>query len=68
MRPILDDIISVEQSTFVPGKLITDNVLIAFECIHAIQRESGKDFVLISWICPRRMIGLIGDFYKVWGV
>jgi hypothetical protein len=41
LRPILDDIISPEQSTFVPGRLITDNAIIAFECIHAIQRGSG---------------------------
>ena len=44
LRPILDNIISVEQSAFVVGRLITDNALISFECIHAIQRDSGQDF------------------------
>ena len=44
LRPILDSIISLEQSAFVPGRLITDNALIAFECIHAIHRGSGKNF------------------------
>jgi hypothetical protein len=38
LRPTLDDIISPEQSAFVPGRLITENAIIAFECIHAIQR------------------------------
>jgi len=36
LRPFLDQIISKVQSAFVPHRLITDNALIAFECIHAI--------------------------------
>lgn len=31
------------QSTFIPGRLITDNVLMAFEIIYCIgQRKKGK--------------------------
>jgi hypothetical protein len=37
LRPLLQDIIAPMQSAFIPGHLITDNALIAFECIHAIQ-------------------------------
>jgi len=36
LQPLLDQIISQEHSAFVPGRMITDNALIAFECIHAI--------------------------------
>jgi hypothetical protein len=37
LRPILGDIISENQSAFVPGRLITDNALLAFECLHYME-------------------------------
>jgi hypothetical protein len=34
---ILDDIISENQSPFSPGRMITNNALLAFECMHYME-------------------------------
>ena len=39
LREFLDDIIGPEQSAFIPGRLIIDNVLIAYESVHAMKRR-----------------------------
>ncbi|KAL5538246.1 hypothetical protein UlMin_044727 [Ulmus minor] len=42
MRSVMDSIISEEQSAFIPGRLISDNAIIGFECIHALKRRRSK--------------------------
>ena len=45
LKPWMDSIVGEEQSAFVRGRLITDNVLVAFESIHSMKRrKKGKNF------------------------
>lgn len=44
LKKVLPNVISESQTTSIPGRLITDNVLVAFETMHHInQRRKGNE-------------------------
>ena len=46
LRSVMDELISDEQSAFVPGRLITDIILVAYESIHTMKRrKKGKNYM-----------------------
>lgn len=73
LKKILLDIISPTQSALVPGRMITDNILVAYECIHKIKNtknsQSGlcavkldmhKAYGRVEWIFLRNMMKKLG--------
>ena len=42
LKEILHQIISPSQSVFIPNRLIMDNVIIGYECLHKIRHSKGK--------------------------
>ena len=75
---MLETVICESQSAFIPGHLITDNALIAFECVHAIQQnrveqdkfcayklDLAKAYDRVDWSYLRQVLVKPG-FHRTW--
>jgi hypothetical protein len=78
IRPLLHDIISPTQSVFILRRLITDNALIAFECLHALNHDNNsckkfgalkldltKAYNRVEWVYIEEVLDRLG-FHRQW--
>ena len=78
LKLILPQIVSDSQSAFVPGRLITDNVLIAFETLHhmhhnkvgregamALKLDMSKAYDRVEWCYLEQIMKKMG-FHQKW--
>ncbi|KAL5821597.1 hypothetical protein ACOSQ3_023479 [Xanthoceras sorbifolium] len=78
LRNVLGEVISENQSAFIPGRLIKDNAIVGFECIHSIRRrlkgkkrwmtlklDMSKAYDRIKWPFLRAMMLKLG-FSRSW--
>ncbi|KAL0405567.1 UNVERIFIED_CONTAM: hypothetical protein Slati_3870600 [Sesamum latifolium] len=73
VKPFLGALISDSQSTFVPGRLIMDNMLLAYELNHflkhktwgrkghsSIKLDISKAYDRVEWVFLERVLGRLG--------
>ena len=78
LKIILPEVISSNQSAFVPRRMVTDNVLLAYELTHFLQTKSSsrdsyaavklymsKAYDRVEWSFLRRMMLKLG-FSEQW--
>ncbi|KAK3211112.1 hypothetical protein Dsin_015818 [Dipteronia sinensis] len=77
LRSVLDGVISESQSACLPGRLIYDNTVVGFECLHGIKRrrrkkgsmaiklDMSKAYDRVEWIFVEKMMLKMG-FPEQW--
>ena len=78
LKPLLDFVISKTQSAFIVDRLITDNILIAFQSLHhmktnctskkgfmALKLDMSKAYDRVEWVFLERILLKLG-FQESW--
>ena len=77
LKLILESVILPTQSAFVPNRLITDNIIVGYECLHKIRHSKNKKnglvalkldiskaYDMVEWEFLRCTLGMLGFSHK----
>lgn len=65
MKPILERLVSREQSSFVPGRQITDNIVLYQEVLHSLRtNKTQKNYMMIKIYLEKAYDRLRWDFIE----
>ncbi|KAK3222242.1 hypothetical protein Dsin_009267 [Dipteronia sinensis] len=71
-RSVLDVVISANQRAFIPGRRISDNTIVGFECLHRLKRKKrkygsmalkldmSKAYDRVEWVFLEKMVLRLG--------
>ncbi|XP_026409828.1 uncharacterized protein LOC113304923 [Papaver somniferum] len=69
MKVVLTKVISPLQSTYVSGRLITDNISLAHEIIHTLKRKKkGENYIALKLDMSKAFDKLECPFKPTWGI
>lgn len=50
MKPLMNDLVGLNQARFIPGRHTTDNILVAQEVVHSVHRKKGRKGAFVAKI------------------